>query len=174
MVLTLTGLTTVFASVYAGFGMSYMLGYSAETFHEVLYVLLMGVGIDDMFVICNALDQTPLHLTPEQRLKQALRHAGPSITITSLTNALAFFSGTISVIPALASFSFFCAISVLILYFSVLTTFLSMVYWDTIRVKKRCGDCCGLFFCKEDSVLFCRAKFLSKPQLKYSLEPESD
>ena len=56
VVLTLTGLTTVFASVYAGFGMSYMLGYSAETFHEVLYVLLMGVGIDDMFVICNALD----------------------------------------------------------------------------------------------------------------------
>ena len=123
----------------------------------------MGVGIDDMFVLCNALDQTPVHVPPELRLKQALRQAGPSITITSLTNALAFFSGVFSVVPALASFSFFCAVSVLLLYFSVLTIYLPLVYWDTLRVSKRYGDCFGLFFCKEDTIICCKGKLLSKP-----------
>ena len=169
-VLTVTGLITVFISVYAGFGFSLMCGFVKDDFHEILYVLLMGVGIDDMFVICNALDQTPMHYSPEQRLRFALRHAGPSITITSLTNALAFFSGVISVIPSLGSFSFFCAVSVLILYFSVLTIFIPLVYWDTVRVQKRWGDCFGLFFCKEDSVLFCKGKLLSKPQRDFSFK----
>ena len=63
--LTIFGLLTVFVSVYAGFGLSFMLGYIKETTHEMLYVLLMGVGIDDMFVVCNALDQVPLHLPTE-------------------------------------------------------------------------------------------------------------
>ena len=66
--LTVLGLLTVFISVYAGFGLSFMLGYKKESTHEMLYVLLMGVGIDDMFVICNALDQVSLHLPPEKRV----------------------------------------------------------------------------------------------------------
>ena len=168
MTLTISGLMTVFGSVYAGFGLCAMLGFKTDIFHDSLYVLLMGIGIDDMFVICNALDQTPLHLPADKRLKLALKHAGPSITITSLTNALAFFSGAISIIPSLASFSFYCAISVLVLYFSVLTIFLPMVYWDTLRVSKRYGDCFGLFFCKEDSVLFCRGQLLPKPMRNFS------
>ena len=77
-------------------------------------------------------------------------------------------------IPGLASFSIFCGISVLVLYFSVLTLFLPMVYWDTLRVNKRYGDCFGLFFCAEDSIFFLKGRLLSKPQREFSLKVKKE
>ena len=55
--------------------------------------LLIGIGADDMFVMCNAVDQTDLKKPAKDRMREALGHAGPAITITSLTNALAFAFG---------------------------------------------------------------------------------
>ena len=98
---------------------------------------MLGIGVDDMFVICNAIDQTPLKNKPEQRLKEALGHAGPSITITSFTNALAFLSGYFSTIPAVKSFCIFATVTIIFLYTSVLTTFVPFIYWDTKRVAKK-------------------------------------
>ena len=57
-------------------------------------ILMLGIGVDDIFVIINSIDQLSLNMKPIERLKQALSHSGPSITITSLTNSLAFLSGT--------------------------------------------------------------------------------
>ena len=121
-----------------------------------------------MFVICNALDQTSLNLPPERRLRESMRHAGASILITSLTNALAFLSGAGSTIPAIASFCVYAAVTVMLLYISVLTIFLPWIFWDTRRVAKHRRECCGLCFCREDSVLFCRGRFLSEPQQAFS------
>lgn len=96
---------------------------------------MLGIGVDDMFVICNALDQTSLKHTPEERLRLALSVAGPSITITSFTNALAFLSGYMSTIPAVKSFCMFATITILLLYTTVLTAFSPFIYWDTRRVS---------------------------------------
>ena len=104
-----------------------------------------------------------MKLPVRRRLEIAMHHAGPSITITSMTNALAFMSGTASSIPAMADYAWFCAVCILMLYFSVLTIFLPAVYWDTLRVQHRWGDCFGLFFCREDSILFNKGEFLSGP-----------
>ena len=62
---------------------------------------MLGIGIDDMFVVCNSLDQIPLYLTARERLEKAMQFAGPSITISSITNAMAFLSGAMSSLPAL-------------------------------------------------------------------------
>ena len=56
--------------------------------------------------------------------------AGSSITITSLTNAVAFFLGTMGSLEALASFCMFCGFGVLALYFSSLTVFTAFMVWD--------------------------------------------
>jgi len=62
---------------------------------------MLGIGVDDMFVICNALDQSSLKKKPTDRLVECMKHAGPSITITSITDTLAFLSGTGSKIPGI-------------------------------------------------------------------------
>ena len=136
--------------------MCYLLELKKSEVHDTMPILMLGIGVDDMFVICNALDQTSLKYSAEKRLKEALRHAGPSITITSLTNCLAFLSGTVTSIPAVKSFCFFCAVTITLLYLSVLTVFVPVVYWDTRRVASKRKELCGICFCAEDSVLFCR------------------
>ena len=54
-----------------------------------------------MFVIANAIDMTdprqPVHL----RMRDAMMKAGSSITITSLTNSIAFFFGCSSSLQSL-------------------------------------------------------------------------
>ena len=62
--------------------------------HAMLPFLLIGIGVGDMFVISNAIDQMPYTMKADERVVAGLRHAGPSITITSLTNCLAFIFGT--------------------------------------------------------------------------------
>lgn len=61
---------------------------------------MLGIGVDDMFVIVGALK----NLTDEQqklplneRIGKALRHSGASITVTSLTDIMAFFIGATTV-----------------------------------------------------------------------------
>ena len=130
--------------------------------------MLMGLGVDDMFVIVNSIDQTPIHLTADERFRIGLTHAGPSITITSITDGLAFFLGTISTMPALSSFCFYAGISVVMLYLSFLTIFAPWFIEDLRRMHRKKGDCCGFCCCKEDSVLCCRARFLPKRLKQFS------
>ena len=105
---------------------------------------------------------------PERRFIVGLAHAGPSITITSFTNALAFFFGGFTSLAALNSFCFFACVQVICLYITVLTIFSAAMVWDLRRMHNRRGDCCGCCKCSEDSCLFCCGKFLSPKQQKFS------
>ena len=129
--------------------------------------LLIGIGVDDMFVICNAVDQTDLNESAAIRIKKAMQHAGPSITITSLTNTLAFAFGGLNSLTSLRSFCLFAAACVMMLYLIVMTLFLAVVIWDTERVGRKKGECCGLFMCKMDSIFCCKGFFLSAKQKRY-------
>jgi len=93
--------------------------------------LLIGIGVDDMFVICNALDQTDINKTVEERFREAISHAGPSITITSTTNMVAFFVGATTRLIALKSFCIYAAVCIIMLYCTVLTVFVCVLIWDT-------------------------------------------
>jgi len=65
-----------------------------------IYLLLSGLGVDDMFVIIEAWN----NLTIFERKKDlrvqvaiALQHAGVSITVTSITDFVAFSIGATTV-----------------------------------------------------------------------------
>ena len=90
-----------------------------------------------MFVIVNTIDQTPDYLTAKERFRQGLMHAGPSITITSVTDALSFFIGSLTDAAALSSFCFFCGCCVVMLYFSFLTIFSPWFLEDMLRLHNR-------------------------------------
>ena len=148
-------------SITAGAGVCFAIGQEMTTVHNILPFMLLGIGVDDMFVIVNTIDQVPDHLKPEKRFILGMTHAGPSITITSFTNALAFFFGGFTSLEALNSFCFFACVQVLCLYISVLTIFSAAMVWDIKRMHARRGDCCGCCACPEDSWCCCGGKLLS-------------
>ena len=94
VVITIAGLICIYLSVYAGNCLAVILGHVPNDTHKALPILMIGIGVDDMFVVCNSIDQVSFGLAPRERLKKALRHSGPSITITSFTNSLAFLAGS--------------------------------------------------------------------------------
>jgi Niemann-Pick C1 protein len=161
LVVSLMGLFCVGLSYAAGFGFSFYCGGETAGVHNLMPFLLIGIGVDDMFVICNAVDQTDLFKPANERIREAMKHAGPSITITSLTNTLAFAFGGLNSLTSLRSFCLFAAACVMMLYLVVMSVFLCVVIWDTERVGRKKGECCGLFMCKMDSIFCCRGSCLS-------------
>ena len=130
--------------------------------------MIIGIGVDDMFVIVNSIDQTSQHLSANERFRIGMIHAGPSITITSVTDGIAFLLGSFTIIPALNSFCIFAGISVVTLYISMLTIFSPWFLNDMQRMHSKKGDCCGFCCCKEDSFLFCYGRFLTNRQKRFT------
>jgi Niemann-Pick C1 protein len=62
-IVALTGLLTIGLAYSAGFGILYAFGMKTTGVHQLMPFLLIGVGVDDMFVMCNAIDQTDLKKT---------------------------------------------------------------------------------------------------------------
>ena len=86
-----------------------------------------------MFVVCNAIDQTDINKPVKERMKVAISHAGPSITITSFTNAVAFFFGSQTSSIALKSFCIFAGLAIMMLYVCALTIFSAIMVFDLRR-----------------------------------------
>lgn len=126
----LIGVLVVALSLTCGYGIAFAFGLKVSRFHDILPFMIMGIGVDDMFVIVNTVDQTPQHLSAKQRFRTGLAHAGPSITITSVTNALAFFVGALSTLPAIRALCIFAGIIICTLYFGFLTIFSPWFYYD--------------------------------------------
>ena len=123
----------VVLSYCATIGLLSYLGCKMSNIHQLLPFLLIGIGVDDMFVIASAIDQTDAYQTVERRMSDGLRQSGSSVTITSLTNAIAFFIGVDSSINALSSFCLFAGVGVIFLYLSSLTIFSAFMAYDINR-----------------------------------------
>jgi predicted RND superfamily exporter protein len=95
--------------------------------------MMIGIGVDDAFVISASIDQTNPRDTAENRMKHGMIHAGSSITITSFTNAIAFFLGCHSELEALSSFCFFSGMGIVTLYVSSITLFSAFMVMDIKR-----------------------------------------
>lgn len=85
-------------------GLCSYLGISYGPVHTSLPFLLMGLGIDDMFVIMASWQKVQReHSLPgdpatlPERMGMMLQMAGSSITITSFTDVVAFVIGSITV-----------------------------------------------------------------------------
>lgn len=153
-------------------GLAYLVGGKSAGIHNLLPFMLIGIGVDDMFVISSAIDQTNVRDPVEVRMKQGMIHAGASISITSFTNGVAFFLGCTSSLDALSSFCFFCGLGVLMLFIASITVFSAFMVWDIKRQASKKGDCCGLCCCKEDTMLCCGGRFLTPKQKAYPFQGE--
>lgn len=79
------GIASCMGSYMACLGFSAICGFEHAGIHNFILFLLLGIGVDDMYVICSQLDRTDSKKSVEERMKEGMAHAGSSITITSLT-----------------------------------------------------------------------------------------
>lgn len=146
-VLSVLGMLTTYLAVAMAYGLCSAVGLLYGPVHNILPLLMIGLGVDDMFVIVQCwqnLDHQERQLNLRKRMGQALRHAGVAITVTSMTDCGAFLIGATTVLPALRSFCIYAAVSVLTLYAFQATFFVAWFTYDQRRVEERRN---GLFWC---------------------------
>ena len=56
LVVALTGIFCVLTATMSGFGICLIYNWKMTELSNMVPVLMIGIGVDDMFVICNALD----------------------------------------------------------------------------------------------------------------------
>ena len=134
--LGLGGILGVAMGIIFSYGLCSALGFWYSPAHTVIPFLMLGIGlchqlkhhvqnlyikgIDDMFVIIqcrNTLSEADKSKDVVERLGVTLRHAGVAITITSITNFIAFGIGATTAMPALKSFCVYASIGILSIFF---------------------------------------------------------
>ena len=134
--LTGMGISAVVIGIPIAYGMTSLIGYPFMPHFAVLPFLMIGLGIDDMFVIMKTyrnLESTK-DLTLEEKIAITLKHAGVSITVTSLTDVCVFAVGAITVFPGLQAFCVACSLGIFAIYVLQATWF---VAWLVLYERRR-------------------------------------
>lgn len=142
VLLGLSGIVLVLFSVLGSVGFFSAIGVkSTLIIMEVIPFLVLAVGVDNMCILVNAVKRQPQELPLEGRISNALGEVGPSITLASLSEVLAFAVGSFIPMPAVRVFSMFAALAVLLDFFLQVTAFVALIVFDFLRTEDYRVDC---------------------------------
>ena len=122
--LSLGGILGVIMGIIVSYGVCSAMGFWYSPAHTVIPFLMLGIGIDDMFVIIqvrNSLADQLRGKSVMESLGKTMEHAGVAITITSITDFIAFGIGATTQLPALRSFCMYAAFGILSIFFFQVT-----------------------------------------------------
>ncbi|XP_071446511.1 patched domain-containing protein 3-like isoform X1 [Hetaerina americana] len=100
------------AGTAAAFGLVMYIGVPFIGINLAAPFLMLGIGIDDTFVMLAAWRRTSPLLEVPERLGRTLSEAAVSITITSVTDMLSFWIGIISPFPSVQIFCIYTGFAV--------------------------------------------------------------
>ena len=126
----------------AAFGLCMWCQVTYTQLVQTMFFIILGIGVDDSFVIVNALDWTDPSLPVDQRMSQALSRAGMSIFVTSFTDSIAFALSVASILPALSWFCIYAAVTIIFVFLYQIFLFGALVTFDTRRQAANKLDCC--------------------------------
>lgn len=150
MLLAVTAIVTNGLALAACFGISSLIGMFFGPVHQILPLLILGIGIDDCFHVTRAGDEVnwnedsakhPVRL----RVALALSRAGTAITVTSFTNVAVFLLSAISELPALRFFALWAAIGIFFAWAFTITFFTACMTLEMRRIDANRRDCCPCF-----------------------------
>uniref|UniRef100_A0A0K0FCQ3 SSD domain-containing protein n=1 Tax=Strongyloides venezuelensis TaxID=75913 RepID=A0A0K0FCQ3_STRVS len=98
--------------------------------------LVLSVGVDDIFIITRAWDRAITSKDIPSRMALTIEDAGPSITISALTNIMSFAIGAVTDTPAIKTFCIYSAIAIFVCYLYQLILYSSILALSGIRVQK--------------------------------------
>uniref|UniRef100_A0A8C8YTE0 SSD domain-containing protein n=1 Tax=Prolemur simus TaxID=1328070 RepID=A0A8C8YTE0_PROSS len=91
-----SGVISAFLAVVSGFGLLLHIGVPFVITVANSPFLILGVGVDDMFIMISAWQKTSLVESIGRRMSNVYSKVAVSITITFVTNILAFYTGVMS------------------------------------------------------------------------------
>ncbi|KAH7664266.1 NPC1-like protein [Dioscorea alata] len=142
VMLGLSGVVVVMLSVLASIGLFSSIGVkSTLIIMEVIPFLVLAVGVDNMCILVHAVKRKPSDLPLEEKISEALVEVGPSITLASLSEVLAFAVGSFTPMPACRVFSMFAALAVFLDFLLQVTAFVALIIFDSRRAADNRVDC---------------------------------
>ncbi|KAM4604683.1 patched domain-containing protein 3 [Polymixia lowei] len=110
------GVLSAGLAVLTGFGALLLLGQPFVMTVASCPFMILGIGIDDMFIMVSCWQRTCVLDSVPDRLADTYRDAAISISITTLTDALALFLGYSSPFGSVQSFCLYAGVSVCFCY----------------------------------------------------------
>ena len=139
--LAAAGILSVFFGVIVGIGLTMALGLPYTPTTGILPFICLGIGIDDMFVIVRCLNNIPEETRKSNshviNIGLAMKHAGASITITSVTDVFAFVTGAITFFPSLQSLCISASIAIGAIYLFQVSWFVAWMVLDLKRIEQK-------------------------------------
>lgn len=135
------GICSVFLGILAGFGFAMLVQTPFISIVGALPFLIVGIGIDDMFIIVDELDRVGPQYSVVDTIKIVMANAGPTITMTTMTDLVAFAVSTWSQLPSIQYFCLYAAMAIFFSYLMIITFFVAMMTLDVRRVKAGRRDC---------------------------------
>ncbi|KAL3868797.1 hypothetical protein ACJMK2_041557 [Sinanodonta woodiana] len=136
---SLAGILSIGLAIVFAYGIAMLFGVMYGPVHALMPFLLLGIGVDDMFIIVEEwrnLTKEEQKLQLKERIARALKHSGVSVTVTSVTDIVAFGIGATTVIPGLSAFCIYAAIGIFALYVLVATFFVAVLTLDEKRIEQ--------------------------------------
>ncbi|XP_071744298.1 patched domain-containing protein 3 [Lepeophtheirus salmonis] len=140
---SLVGSLNIVVAIGAAWGFLMYIGVEWISINLASVFILLGVGLDDIYVILFSWRRTSELLSVPERLSLCYEEAAVSITITSLTNIVSFVMGSaFPVFPSVWIFCLYSGIGIFFIYIWTLTFFggvlaISGYTEETERLKKK-------------------------------------
>ena len=139
--LAATGIMSCLCGCIIGLGLSMAFGFTYTSVSGILPFICLGIGIDDMFVIVRCFNNIKETEKEKNGLVKnigvTMKHAGVSITITSLTDIFAFCIGALASFPALQSFCISAAIAITATYLFQCSWLVAWMVVDQRRIQQK-------------------------------------
>jgi hypothetical protein len=134
-------------AVCAGFGLGSLAGVKFNPLIlQVLPFLMLGMGVDDMFVVLQMAQEMLVKLNADKEEHTAQRfvaltvaRAGPSITLTTATNFMVFLMIGVIKIPIVVDFSRLAAVTAITLYITnlIIVPCCAAIWYSTVSDARR-------------------------------------
>ena len=137
--LATSGVFSTALGILAGIGVAVAFGVPFISLVGVVPFLVVSIGIDDMFILVDEYDRQSDNMAPRDRVKFTLSKVGATITMTTLTDVVAFYVSTTTSFPAIRYFCIYVALCISLEFILQITLFIALSTFDSIRMyQKRC------------------------------------
>jgi len=164
--LSIVGILSVFMGMILGYGICSLFGLFYSAAHTIIPFILLGIGIDNIFVITqtfNTLETSSNPATLPERFGQTMKHAGVAVSVTTFTDVIAFFIGSNTVLPGLQSFCIYAAVAIFAIYALQVTHFVAWLSLDVRRQNSHRDGCICCYVHKNfKSFDFSKGSWLNK------------
>eukprot|EP01065_Artemidia_motanka_P010824 TRINITY_DN15802_c0_g1_i1.p1 TRINITY_DN15802_c0_g1~~TRINITY_DN15802_c0_g1_i1.p1 ORF type:complete len:1112 (+),score=254.07 TRINITY_DN15802_c0_g1_i1:45-3338(+) len=136
------GIVGMIVAFVIGLGMLPVMGEKQTPITALVLFVLIGIGVDDIIIIVDSVNHHSFVTAIRRRLVRAVAVAGPAITLTTLTDVLAFALGSLATMPAVRSFTLTALVVLLADFALQVTVFLVCLELDERRIRQARLDCC--------------------------------